>query len=221
MKLYPSIATFVTCGRVAHKTSRQFVGKWIATHHINNQGQLLPCFHFFVMENWTSMQIAQKSVSKSIQNECAADTTGGVQKGLGMLPQQTIYEDWPSGEIKKMSKPVQVCTACQFVTPIIYGQNYSQVGNKKLIHLHLNWVEVSNLTSAQLEQKLIRTCSQLGHKLYVERKLANRAKLQHFVHFRIFSFASICKMTCQGKFPDTLWTSISLMAARSSWTLFL
>ena len=103
-----------------------------------------------------------------------------------------------------MSEPVQVYTACQFVTPIIYGQNYSQVGNKKLIHLHLNWVEVSNLTSAQLEQKLIRTCSQLGHKLYVGRKLANRAKLQHFAHFRIFSFASICKMTCQGKLPDTL-----------------
>ena len=52
------------------------------------------------------MQIAQKSVSKSIQNECAADTAGGVQRGLGMLPQQAIYEDWPSGEIKKMSKPV-------------------------------------------------------------------------------------------------------------------
>ena len=34
------------------------------------------------------------------------------------------------GKIKKMSKPVQVYTACQFVTPIIYGQNYSQVGNK-------------------------------------------------------------------------------------------
>ena len=48
MKLYPSIAAFVTCGRVAHKTSRQFVGKWIATHHINNQRQLLPCVHFFV-----------------------------------------------------------------------------------------------------------------------------------------------------------------------------
>ena len=47
-KFYPSIATFVTCGRVAHKTSRQIVGKWIATHHINNQGQLLPFFHFFV-----------------------------------------------------------------------------------------------------------------------------------------------------------------------------
>ena len=72
------------------------------------------------------------------------------------------------------------------------------------MHLHLNWVEVSNLTFAQLEQKLIRTCSQLGHKLYVGRKLANRAKLQLFAYFRIFSFASICKMTCQGKLPDTL-----------------
>ncbi len=47
MKLYPTIGIFVTCGRVAHKTPRQFVGKWIATHHINNQGQLFPCFHFF------------------------------------------------------------------------------------------------------------------------------------------------------------------------------
>ena len=45
-------------------------------------------FIFSFIENWTSMQIAQKSVSKSIQNECAADTAGGVQRGLGMLPQQ-------------------------------------------------------------------------------------------------------------------------------------
>ena len=96
-----------------------------------------------------------------------------------------------------MSKPVQVYTACQFVTPIICGQNYSQVGNKKPVHLHPNWAEVPNSTSAQLEQKLIRTCSQLGHKLYVGRKLANRAKLQHFAHFRIFSFGLICKMVYQ------------------------
>ena len=45
------------------------------------------------------MQIVQKSVSKSIQNECVADTVGGVQRGLGMLPQQAIYEDFPSGGI--------------------------------------------------------------------------------------------------------------------------
>ena len=69
-----------------------------------------------------------------------------------------------------MSKPVQVCTACQFVTLIIYGQNYSQVGNKKPVHLHPNWAEVPNPTSAQLEQKLIHTCSQLRHKLYCAKK---------------------------------------------------
>ena len=45
------------------------------------------------------MQIAQKSVSKSIQNECAADTAGGVQRGLGMLPQQAIFENFSSGGI--------------------------------------------------------------------------------------------------------------------------
>ena len=45
------------------------------------------------------MQIAQKSVSKSIQNECAADTAGGVQRGLGMLPQQAICENFSSGGI--------------------------------------------------------------------------------------------------------------------------
>ena len=27
MKLYPTIGTFVTCGRIAHRTSRQIVGK--------------------------------------------------------------------------------------------------------------------------------------------------------------------------------------------------
>ena len=51
MKLYPSIATFVTCGRIAHKTSRQFVEKWIVTHYKNNQGQLVLHFHFSFMEN--------------------------------------------------------------------------------------------------------------------------------------------------------------------------
>ena len=138
------------------------------------------------MGNWTSMQIAQKSVSKSIQNECAADTAGGVQRGLGMLPQQAIYEDWPRGEIKKMSKPVQVYTACQFVTLIIYGQNYSQVGNKKPVHLHPNWAEVPNSTSAQFEQKLIRTCTQVGHKSYCAKKTGKQGKviaLCSFLHF--------------------------------------
>ena len=73
------------------------------------------------------MQIAQKSVSKSIQNECAADTAGGVQRGLGMLPQQAIYENFSSGGIfvnkwtytglhcLPICKAVQLCPACHFV----------------------------------------------------------------------------------------------------------
>lgn len=85
-----------------------------------------------------------------------------------------------------MSKPVQVCTACQFVTLIIYGQNYSQVGNKKPVHLHPNWAEVPNSTSAQFEQKLIRTCTQVGHKSYCAKKTGKQGKviaLCSFLHF--------------------------------------
>lgn len=64
------------------------------------------------------MQIAQKTVSKSIQNECAADTAGGVQRGLGMLPQQAICEDSTNGKIEKMRLRGPVDTACQFVLQI-------------------------------------------------------------------------------------------------------
>lgn len=64
------------------------------------------------------MQIAQKSVSKSIQNECAADSAGGVQRGLGMLPQQAICEDLSNGKIEKMRLRGPVDTACQFVLQI-------------------------------------------------------------------------------------------------------
>lgn len=99
-----------------------------------------------------------------------------------------------------MSKPVQVYTACQFVMPIIYGQNYSQVGNKKLIHLHLNWVEVSNLTSAQLEQKLIRTCSQLGHKLYAG-KTGKQGKVTALCSFSHFLLRLNLQNALSGKAP--------------------
>ena len=48
MKLYPTIGTFVTCGALPTGLPDKIVGKWIAIHHINNHGKLLPCFHFFV-----------------------------------------------------------------------------------------------------------------------------------------------------------------------------
>ena len=38
-----------------------------------------------------------------------------------MLPQQAICKDWPRGKIEKMSEPVQVYTACQFVSVSEYA----------------------------------------------------------------------------------------------------
>ena len=43
---------------------------------------------------------------------CAADIRDVVQRGLGMLPQQAIFENGTKGEIEKISEPVQVYTAC-------------------------------------------------------------------------------------------------------------
>ena len=52
-----------------------------------------------------------------------------VRRGLGMLPQQALFAKAPKGDFVKMSEPVQVYTACQFVK----GQNlaliYFQLGN--------------------------------------------------------------------------------------------
>ena len=65
----------------------------MTTHHKNNQEELALHFCFPFMLNGTSVQIAQRLLSKSIQNECAAGIADTVQKGLGMLPQQAICED--------------------------------------------------------------------------------------------------------------------------------
>ena len=52
-----------------------------------------------------------------------------VRRGLGMLPQRAIFEKASEGDLAKMSEPVQVYTACQFVKEQNIGQNYSHVGN--------------------------------------------------------------------------------------------
>jgi len=52
-----------------------------------------------------------------------------VRRGLGMLPQRAIFEKASEGDFAKMSKPVQVCTACQFVKRQNIGQNYFRLGN--------------------------------------------------------------------------------------------
>ena len=43
-----------------------------------------------------------------------------VRRGLGMLPQQALFTKAPKGDFVKMSEPVQVYTACQFVSPQIF-----------------------------------------------------------------------------------------------------
>lgn len=52
-----------------------------------------------------------------------------VRRGLGVLPKQALFAKAPKGDFVKMSEPVQVYTACQFVK----GQNmaliYFQLGN--------------------------------------------------------------------------------------------
>lgn len=50
----------------------------------------------------------------NVQNERAASIEDTVQRGLGTLPQQAIFAKNPEGGAK-ISKPVQVCPACQSV----------------------------------------------------------------------------------------------------------
>lgn len=98
-----------------------------------------------------------------------------------------------------MSKPVQVCTACQFVTLIIYGQNYSQVGNKKPVHLHPNWAEVPNSTCAKKtgkQGKVIALCSFLYFLL--------RLNLQNSLSGKSPWYPSTSNAT-GSKGPETTW----------------
>ena len=48
----------------------------------------------------------------NVQNERVAIIKDDVRRGLGMLPQRAIFEKTSEGDFVKMSKPVQVCTAC-------------------------------------------------------------------------------------------------------------
>lgn len=52
-----------------------------------------------------------------------------VRRGLGMLPQRAIFAKAPKGDFVKMSEPVQVYTACQFVKGQNIALNYFQLGN--------------------------------------------------------------------------------------------
>ena len=57
-------------------------------------------------------------LSINVQNERVANIFDVVRRGLGMLPQQAeqaIFEKSQECKFSKMSKPVHVCTACEFV----------------------------------------------------------------------------------------------------------
>ena len=57
-------------------------------------------------------------LSINVQYERVANISDVVRRGLGMLPQQAeqaIFEKSKNGGFTKMSKPVHVCTACEFV----------------------------------------------------------------------------------------------------------
>ena len=136
-----------------------------------------------------------------------------------MLPQQAIYEDWPRGEIKKMSKPVQVCTACQFVTLIIYGQNYSQVGHKsycakktgkqgKVIALcsFLHFLLRLNLKNSLLGKSPLypSTSNATGSKGPETTWQAGESGTT-FLIFEKSPFGHFLKMACRWSIPGTLW----------------
>ena len=49
-----------------------------------------------------------------------------------MLPQRAIFEKASAGDLAKMSEPVQVYTACQFVKGQNMALNYFQLGQEEL-----------------------------------------------------------------------------------------
>ena len=60
-------------------------------------------------------------LQENVQYERVAGIADTVQRELGMLPQQANFAKIaPKGKIEKMSEPVQVYTACQFVSPQIF-----------------------------------------------------------------------------------------------------
>lgn len=79
-------------------------------------------FHF-----WTNCP--EVAFTKAFRMNEQPSLQNDVRRGLGMLPQRAIFEKASEGDFAKMSKPVQVCTACQFVNGQNMTLNYFQLGN--------------------------------------------------------------------------------------------
>ena len=83
-----------------------------------------------------------------------------VRRGLGMLPQRAIFAKAPKGDFAKMSEPVQVYTACQFVNGQNITLNYSQFENNSPVP------PVANSSTSYDAILVFGTCDQVGHKLF-------------------------------------------------------
>ena len=79
-------------------------------------------FHF-----WTNCP--EVAFTKAFRMNEQPSLQNDVRRGLGMLPQRAIFAKAPKGDCVKMSEPVQVYTACQFVKGQNIALNYFQLGN--------------------------------------------------------------------------------------------
>ena len=93
----------------------------------------------------------------NVQNERVAIIKDDVRRGLGMLPKRAIFEKSSKGDFSKISKPVQVYTACQFV----------KVQNIVLCHFCFRKISPSHLwpicPQAEILFLLFWTCAWLGY----------------------------------------------------------
>ena len=79
-----------------------------------------------------------------------------------MLPQRAIFKKASEGDFAKMSKPVQVCTACQFVKGQNIGQNYFRVGNNYAVPLVAFWNLCPTWVQVVFEISVSRLVPNLG-----------------------------------------------------------
>ena len=81
-------------------------------------------FSYYFWTNWPEV-----ALSETFRMSEQPSSKDDVRRGLGMLPQQAFFAKAPKGDFAKMSEPVQVYTACQFVKGQNMALNCSQFGN--------------------------------------------------------------------------------------------
>ena len=80
-----------------------------------HRSYFLSCYFW---TNWPEV-----ALSETLRMSEQPSSKDDVRRGLGMLPQQALFTKAPKGDFVKMSEPVQVYTACQFVK----GQNMALI----------------------------------------------------------------------------------------------